>query len=291
MPFTDAWHRFRIAISVLQTPDALFRMAHEAVEDLAADEVIYAELRFAPLGHLAGGLAADEVMEAVTAGIAAGEAATGCIARTIVCGIRENPTEESSEAARLAAAWAGRGVVGFDLAGNEYDFGPELHVGAFRIVADAGLGITVHAGEMAGPESVAKAIQAAAPHRIGHGMHLIDDCTIEDGGISTLGPTARLVLDTGLPLEVSVTSNACLGVPVPQHPVRMLFDAGFKVSVNPDDRTITTTTAAREYELWRTHHGFTDVEFRLINLTAAEAAFCDESTRGDIRERIAAGWI
>jgi adenosine deaminase len=290
MELARAWKRFELVIASLQTAAGLRRVAREAVEDLAAEGVIYAELRFAPLNHLAGGLNPDEVMAAVTAGLAAGEQATSCIARTIVCGIRENSPAESVAAAHLAVSWKDRGVVGFDLAGNEFDFGAELHRDAFEVANRGGLGITVHAGEMAGPESIANALEAAHPDRIGHGMHLIDDCLVEEGRIVGMGPVAGMVRDSGIVLEVCVTSNSCLGTPVPGHPVRMFYEAGFPVTVNPDDRAITTTTVEGEYQLWRSVHGFSDDDFRVVNLAAARAAFCDPPTRRRLEAAVTAGW-
>ncbi len=290
MPFPDAWQRFFVVIELLQSADALHRVAREAVEDLAADGVVYAELRFAPLNHLQAGLSGDDVLEAVTAGLREGEAATGCVARTVVCGIREHDPAESVAAAKLAAQWRDRGVVGFDLAGNEFDYSASLHAAAYEIARDGGLDITVHAGEMAGPESVADALASARPTRIGHGLHLIDDCEVVDGQIRKLGDIAQRVLDEDISLEVCVTSNSCLGTPVSTHPVRMYRDAGFKLSVNPDDRAITTTTVAREYELWRDHHGFTSAEFLDINLQAVDAAFCDDAMKADLRAKIEQGW-
>jgi adenosine deaminase len=290
MSIEAAWQRFYLVIDVLQTSQALRRVAREAVEDLAADGVVYAELRFAPLGHLAGGLSPDEVMTVVTAGLAEGERATGCAARIIVCGIREDGPSQSIAAAELAVAWKDKGVVGFDLAGNEFEFGADLHAGAFSIARAGGIGVTVHAGEMAGLDSIATALQAAAPTRIGHGLRLIDDCEVVGGRVLSLGPIATRVRDAGLMMEVRVTSNSCLGTPIADHPVRMYRDAGFVVSVNPDDRAITTTTVSREYDLWRDVHGFTSAEFRDINLQAVEAAFCDETTKAKLRALVAAGW-
>ena len=283
MPFDEAWQRFYVAIAVLQTSESLRRVAREAVVDLAADGVGYAELRFAPLNHLSGGLSGDEVLEAVVTGLAEGQADTGCIARAIVCGIRENDPAESLAAAQLAVRWQDRGVVGFDLADNEFDFMASLHADAYRVARDGGLGITVHAGEMAGPDSIADAIAAASPTRIGHGLRLIDDCRVVDGRISDLGAIAQQVFDEGIALEVCVTSNSCLGTPIESHPVRMFRDAGFRLSVNPDDRAITTTTVENEYRLWREIHGFTAEEFAAINTQAIEDAFCDDATKQELR--------
>jgi adenosine deaminase len=133
---------------------------------------------------------------------------------------------------------------------------------------------------MAGVESVAAAL-TVEPDRIGHGWHLADDLD---------GPVAAEVRDRGLPLEVCVTSNACLGLPVEDHPVRRLRDAGFVVTVNPDDRNITTTTTSRELALWAEHHGFTDAELADAQQAAVAAAFCDEATRARVADRVSAGW-
>ncbi len=291
MAFEEAWQRFHVVIAVLQSGDALRRVAREAVEDLADDGVVYAELRFAPFNHLRGGLDPDDVLEAVIQGLSEGEEATGCIARLIVCGLREEDPERSRAAARLAVDWKGRGVVGFDLAGNEFDFGVDAHVDAFQIARQGGLGITVHAGEMAGVDSIEAALEHVRPDRIGHGLHLMADLQVDDGQVPRLGPVAQSIATDNLMLEVCVTSNSCLGTPPAQHPVRLFHDAGIAVSVNPDDRAITTTTVAAEYELWRQLHGFTDEEFRSINVRALEAAFADEATKAKLRPILTAGWI
>jgi adenosine deaminase len=280
MAFDEAWARFHLVIGLLQDGDGLRRVAREAVEDLAADGVVYAETRFGPLSHLDGGLVREEVLDQVTAGLAEGEEATGTVARLIVCGIRENGPDEAVAAARLAADWSDRGVVGLDLAGAEVGFPADDYIEAFEIAAEAGLGRTVHAGEMDGVDSVRRAL-TLDPDRIGHGRRLADDPD---------GPAAAEVRERGLPLEVCVTSNASLGLPVDEHPVRRLVEAGFTVTVNPDDRAITTTSTSRECALWADHHGFTDVELGACQLAAIEAAFCDETTRATLGARIEAAW-
>ena len=280
MPFPDAWARFHLVIRLLQDADSLRRVAREAVEDVAADGVVYLETRFGPLSHRRAGLTADDVMAAVADGLAEGEAATGTVARMIVCGIREDGPELGLEAARLAVAWADRGVVGYDIAGAEPDHPAADFAQAYALAADGGLGRTVHAGEMDGLDSIASAL-TVNPDRIGHGWRLADDLD---------GPVASEVRERGLPLEVCVTSNACLGLPVPEHPVRRLADAGFVVTVNPDDRAITTTTTSHELALWAEHHGFTDAELAAAQHAAVAAAFCDGATRADIAQRVTDGW-
>jgi len=279
-PFEDAWQRFHLVIRLLQDADSLRRVAREAVEDVAVDGVVYLETRFGPLSHRRAGLSADDVLAAVADGLADGERATGTAARMIVCGIREDGPELGVEAARLAAAWADRGVVGYDIAGAEPGHPAADFAEAYRLAGEAGLGLTVHAGEMDGLDSIASAL-TVQPDRIGHGWRLVDDLE---------GPVATEVRQRGLPLEVCVTSNACLGLPVDQHPVRRLKDAGFVVTVNPDDRAITTTTTSRELALWAEHHGFTDDELADVQRAAVAAAFCDDGTRARIAERVDAGW-
>lgn len=280
MAFPEAWARFHLVIRLLQDAGSLRRVAREAVEDVAADGVVYLETRFGPLSHLRSGLGPDEVMAAVVAGLAEGEAATGTVARLIVCGIREDGPTSAADAARLAVAWADRGVVGYDIAGAEVGHPAAEYAEAYLIAGEGGLGRTVHAGEMDGVASVASAL-TVDPDRIGHGWRLADDLE---------GPVATEVRDRGLPLEVCVTSNACLGLPVEDHPLRRLVAAGFVVTANPDDRAITTTTTSRELALWAAHHGFTDPELAAVQRAAAGAAFCDEATRAAVAARLTEGW-
>jgi adenosine deaminase len=280
MPFEDAWARFYLVIRLLQDAESLRRVAREAVEDVAVDGVVHLETRFGPLSHRRDGLTSEEVMAAVVDGLAEGEAATGTSARLIVCGIREDGPELGIEAARLAVAWADRGVVGYDIAGAEPGHPAADFAEAYAIAADGGLGTTVHAGEMDGLDSIASAL-TLRPDRIGHGWRLVDDLD---------GPVATEVRERGLPLEVCVTSNACLGLPVDEHPVRRLHDAGFVVTVNPDDRAITTTSTSRELALWAEHHGFTDAELAAVQQAAVAAAFCGDGLRAQLAEKVAAGW-
>jgi len=289
MELAEAFSRFDFVISVMQTEDAIRRVAHEAVDDLAADGVVYAELRFAPLAHTTGGLTGDAVIAAALDGIS-GSVGSGCDARLIACGLRNLDPSVSLAAARLAAGWAGRGVVGFDLAGGEVGFPASAHRAAFDIARDAGLGITVHAGEMDGVDSVADALDSALPDRIGHGWRLIDDCVVDNDRILELGPVARRVRDGRIPLEICLTSNACLGQPVESHPAKALSDAGFVLSLNPDDRSITTTSTSREHDLAARVLGFSSVELAAVNERAAVAAFLPAHERDALAEAVRAGW-
>lgn len=268
----DAWRRFALVIDVLDDAEALRRVAAEAVEDLALDGVVHAEVRFAPLSHGAAGLSGDDAVAAVVQGLDDGTTATGTTAGLVVCGLREQGPERVAAAVDLAVRWAGRGVVGVDLAGPEAGFPADDHADAFRRAGDAGLGVTIHAGEMDGVDSVRRAL-SCSPDRLGHGWRLVDDCRVVDGEIVDLGPVAAAVHDSGLVLEVCVTSNECLGLPVDQHPAPLLAGAGFRLTANPDDRTITTTTTSREHALLVDVLGFDDDALDAAQHVALAAAF------------------
>jgi adenosine deaminase len=285
----EAFSRFDLVGSVLQRADALRRVAAEAVEDLAADGVVHAELRFAPLLHTFGGLDPRQVLEAVTAGLDDGQRETGLDARVIVCAMRDQPAAVSLQAAEAALAFAGR-VVGFDLAGLEPGHLAEDHAVALARAADGGLGITVHAGEMDGPHQIASALASCRPDRIGHGWRIIDDCEVLDGRIVELGATATALRDAQIPLEICLTSNASLGRPVKDHPLMLLADAGFRVGLNPDDRSITTTTARREFQLAETELGVSRVMQAAMTERAAAAAFVEETRRAELVAEVRRGW-
>lgn len=290
MPFVEAFSRFDLVGMVLQTPEALTRVGREAVEDLAADGVIHAELRFAPMLHTLQGLTALQVIEAVDAGLAEAAATTGLDARLIVCAMRDQPEEVSIQAVQAAIDSGCNRVVGVDLAGGEVGHPAAEHAGAFALARKAGLGITIHAGEMDGVHQIASALDTCTPDRIGHGWRIIDDCLVEDGRIVALGPTATALRASSAPLEICLTSNACLGMPVADHPVRLLRDAGFRVTLHPDDRAITTTSARRELELAVAHHGFNRHDLAHAMERAAVGAFLPDAERAALVERVRVGW-
>lgn len=288
IPVAEAFTRFDLVTGSMQDTEALHRVAVEAVEDLAADGVIHAEFRFAPMLHTDRGLEPEAVIDAVSAGLDDGQAATGLDARIIVCAMRDQPASVSMRAFDAAIAVGGR-VAGVDLAGLEMGHPATDHAAAFERASDAGLGITIHAGEMDGPHQVAAAL-ACGPARIGHGWRVIDDCTVVDGRITALGPTATALRDSGALLEICLTSNASLGKEVSDHPVRMLADAGFRVGLNPDDRSITTTSSRREFRLAEELLGFTPAELAAASERAAVAAFVDDTRRAQLVAQVRDGW-
>jgi adenosine deaminase len=262
---------FDHTIALLQTADAIARVARESILDLAADGAVYAELRFAPLLSTRRGLAPEDIIEAALGGIAEGCAESGIVGGLIVDALRSEPGSE--EAARAAARFAGGGVVGFDLAGPEAGYPPEDHLPAIDLARAAGLGITLHAGESAGVASVAAALRCGAD-RLGHGIEIVDDCIVERGEIVGLGPVATEVHRRRIPLEVCPTSNlATKPMLAADHPVGMLHRAGFAVTINTDNRLMSRTSMSRELDLVRVHHGFTVADLAAVTRTAVLSGF------------------
>ena len=257
--------------------------------DLASDGVIYAEIRFAPTLHLERGLTPSQVLDAALVGIRSGAAAAGIEARVIVDAMRQNA--DSADVARVAAGFRGRGVVAFDLAGPEAGFPASLHREACGLARDAGLHLTLHAGEGDGVASVADALDCGA-ERLGHGVRIAEDVAWEGEEAAGFGPTAALVREHGITLEVCPTSNLDTKAfpSMSEHPVGRLHRAGFKVTLNTDNRLMSGTSMSREFALVADHHGFGLEDLRAITLQTIESAFCDRETRARLRERVEDGY-
>jgi adenosine deaminase len=282
---------FAHTVGVMQSYDALRRVAREAVEDQAADGVVYAEERFAPELHQSGGLSLQQAVDAVLAGLAEGEAAAAEQGRTIragllLCAMRQS--DRADEVAALALANRDRGVLGFDIAGPERGF-PAGELGAaFALLRAARFPVTVHAGEAVGAESVDQAVDVGAL-RLGHGIRLMDDITVPaDGGAPRLGRLAHWVRDRRIALEVCPTSNLQTGgaASVAAHPVTTLLRLGFAVTVNTDNRLQSRTSLSRELHLLVTEAGWTLDDVRTVTLTAARHAFVHEDERQHLIDRV-----
>lgn len=280
---------FEHTVAVMQTPDALERIAREAVEDWHASGVVYGEVRFAPSLHMKEGLSRATVIEAVLRGLASGSEETGVRSGLIIDAMRQEG--DSAEVAREAAAYRDRGVVGFDLAGPEAGFPASRHAEALEIAGNAGLHITIHAGEAAGPESILDALECGA-ERIGHGVRVVEDAVVRDGRIVSLGAVAQRVYDERVPLEICPWSNVHTGAArsPAEHPVGPLYRRGFTVTLSPDNRLMSATSMVKEFEFVVGHHGFTLSDLRAVTLAATEAAFCDDATRREVRDRVEAGY-
>ncbi len=277
---------FEHTIAVMQDADALERVAYEAVVDLAADGVIYVESRFSPLLHLEGGLEPAAVIEAVASGMRLGAAETGVEWGLIIDALRH--MHDSEMVAHLALGHRSQGVVGFDIAGPEAGFPPDRHVAAFRAARAGGLRITIHAGESGGSHgvaNVASAMDVCAAERIGHGIEIIDDCVVRDEEIVALGPVASRVRDRRLPLEVCPSSNmATSGLEPHRHPLGLLYRAGFNVTLNTDNRTMSATTLSAEMEFARSHHGFGIDDLARVTRAGLDAAFCPWEVKAELWE-------
>lgn len=280
---------FEHTIGVMQTRSAIERVAYESGLDLSLDGIIYAELRFAPSLNTALGLAHEDAIEAALLGMERAASETGIVMRLIVDAMRNEP--DSIAAAKAAVRFADAGVVGFDLAGPEYGFPADDHIAACHLARDNGLGLTIHAGEADGPESINRAITGCGATRIGHGIRIVDDLEIRDGEVQRMGAIATLVRDKQIALEVCPTSNLhTLGIASGDHPLGLLARSGFNLTLNTDNRLMSGITLTDEFSFAATHHGFGVTDFERVTVAALDAAFIDDSVRAPLRSVVAAGY-
>jgi adenosine deaminase len=260
-------------ISVMQTADALERIAFEFMEDMYHDGVVYTEVRFAPVYHTERGLTRDEVVVAVVAGLERGERTYGVEWGLIICAMRH--MSNSLEAAELAIRHREIGVVGFDLAGGEDGFPPKKHVEAFQAIERANFYITIHAGEAYGPESIWQALQYCGAHRLGHATRLRDDIQVLPDGSLKLGSLAQYILDRRIPMEMCLLSNLHTGActSLEEHPFGTFFRSGFRVCLNTDDRLMSNTTMTQETVLATELFDLSLLELEKLSLNAIKSAF------------------
>ncbi len=260
-------------IAVLQTEEALERVAYEQVQDVAQDGVVYLETRFAPVFHTRKGLTHQQVVSAVLKGLERGKKDFGVTSGLIICAMRN--MDVSLEMAELAVDFRERGVVGFDLAGEEGGYPPKKHVDAFHYIQRQNFNITIHAGEGFGKESIWQAIQYCGAHRIGHGTRLIDDIAIADGKVAKLGDLAQYVLDKRIPLEICLLSNVQTGAArsLEEHPFKILYAEKFRVTLNTDNRLMSNTTMSKEFVAAADTFGLTLDDFEKITINAMKSAF------------------
>jgi adenosine deaminase len=264
---------FQHTIAVMQTEEALERVAYEQAEDLSKDGVVYFETRFAPIFHTGKGLTHQQVVAAVLKGLGRGERDFGVRSGLIICAMRN--MNVSLEMAELAVDFRQRGVVGFDLAGEEGGHPPKKHVDAFHYIQRENFNITIHAGEGFGKESIWQAIQYCGAHRIGHGTRLIDDIAVADGRAVKLGDLAQYVLDKRIPLEICLLSNVHTGATptLEQHPFKILYQEKFRVTLNTDNRLMSNTSMTREFEAAVNTFGLTLDDLEKITINAMKSAF------------------
>jgi adenosine deaminase len=274
---------FAHTIAVMQTEEGLERVAYEQAEDLHKDGVVYFETRFAPLFHTRKGLTHQQVVAAVLKGLARGQRNFGVRSGLIICAMRNMNMNVSLEMAELAVDFRARGVVGFDLAGEEGGYPPKKHVDAFHYIQRENFNITIHAGEGFGKESIWQAIQYCGAHRIGHGTRLIDDIAVADSGVVKLGDLAQYVLDKRVPLEICLLSNVHTGATpsLEQHPFRILYKEKFRVTLNTDNRLMSNTSMTREFEAAAQTFRLTLEDFEKLTINAMKSAFLPYGQRCD----------
>jgi adenosine deaminase len=291
---------FDVTTAVMQTAAGLERIAREFVLDLAADGVIYGEIRWAPEQHLARGLNLDEVVEAVQRGLDAGVSEVAATGRSIRVGQLVSAMRHADrglEIAQLALRHRDNGVVGFDIAGAEAGFPAGRLRDAFDLLAQEFLPVTVHAGEADGIDSIKGALFDGRALRIGHGVRIAEDITTEredeEGSYVTLGRVAQWVKDREIALEIAPSSNLqtnAAGTELIDHPFDLLYQLGFRVTVNTDNRLMSRTSLSRELFLLAETFGYDVDDFEVFQLNAAAAAFLPLEDREDLADQISAGF-
>jgi adenosine deaminase len=278
---------FRHTVALLQTRDAIERVAAECVEDLAADNVVYAEVRFAPELSTEGGLTLDEVVSAILEGFREGEHRVRLQGRRIamkflVSAMRQ--AARSVEAAELAVRHRDEGVVGFDIAGPEAGFPPTKHLDAFQLIQRENFHVTIHAGESFGLPSIWEALQWCGAERLGHGVRIVDDITVRPDGSTELGRLAALVRDRRVPLEMCPTCNVQTGAAasIEQHPIDLLRRLRYRVTVNTDNRLMSGVTMTSEFQALTEAFGIGLDEMEWLTTNAMKSAFAPFDERLEI---------
>lgn len=260
----DYLRAFDVTLSVMQTYDSLVRTAFELAEDAALENVRYMEVRYSPILHQQKGLTLGAIVQAVLEGLRLAERAYNIKTGVILCGMRHISPDISLRLADLTVAFKNKGVVGYDLAGAEENFPAKRHKDAFGRVLQNNINCTLHAGEAYGPESIHQAIHLCGAHRIGHGVRLIED-----------GDLLNYVNDHRIPLECCPSSNLQTKAvkKMADHPIRLFYDMGLRVTVNTDNRMVTDTSVSREYQVIHEELGFTLDEIKELILMGFKSAF------------------
>ena len=255
---------FDITLSVMQELEALYRIAYELAEDAAEENVWYMEVRFSPILHIRRGLKLTTIVDAVIEGLQDAEKKFNIKTGIIICGMRNINPETSLILAELSVAYKNKGVVGFDLAGQEENYPAENHKEAFYIIRKNNINTTAHAGEAYGPESIHQAIHSCGTHRIGHGTRLYED-----------GDLLNFVNDHRIPIEACLTSNIQTGAAssYETHPFRFYYDYGLRITLNTDNRLVSDTTVTKELYLAAKYLNLNLDDIKSIILDGFKSAF------------------
>lgn len=271
---TDFLKGFEPTCAVMQTGEALERVAYEMMEDMKNDGVCYVETRFAPIYHMEKGLYLDDTVKSVLKGLERGKKDFGVGYGLILCAMR-NMTN-ALEIAELAVNFRNSGVVGFDLAGEEGGYPPKKHIDGFHFIQRENFNITIHAGEDFGKESIWQAIQYCGAHRIGHATHLKEDIALDEhGNVAGFGDLAQYILDKRIPLEICLLSNLHTGAidKIENHPFGILFKEKFRVTINTDDRLMSNTSMTNEFLIAVENFDLNLDDIEKITLNSMKSAF------------------
>lgn len=272
--------------AVMQTAESVSRIAYEAAEDLANDGVSYAEIRYDAGLSTTKGLTRGDVVEAMLDGYSRAMRDHGIVVYAITTALRH--LADSVDAVQAAIPFVGKGVVAFDLAGPEKGFPPDAHLEACRLARQAGLGLTLHAGEGDGVHAMWRAIALCGAQRLGHGVHIVDDTDFDGYELSQLGAFARRVRDHRIPLEIAITSNLHTSSfdTADVHPFGALFRSGFNVALNTDNRLMSNVTMSSEYRLAAESFDLSLLDLGEITENAILAGFGDWPTRRRLLETV-----
>lgn len=277
---------FAHTVGVMQTYSSIRRVAQECAEDLAADGVVYAEIRFAPEFHTDHGLSLDDTIEAVLDGFAKGSAGTDLTIRVICSAMRH--LSQSLEVAQAAVRWRDQGVVGFDIAGPEDGFPPDDHLLAFQHCHRENFHITIHAGEAYGPGSIWKALQWCGAERLGHGIRIMEDMEVDDDGDRQIGRLAHYVRDRRVALEICPTSNVNTGVvdTIADHPIDELIQLRFRVTLNTDNRLMSGVSMSSEMAALVEAFGYDWARLRWLTVNGMKSSFLPFRERLNLIEQV-----
>ncbi len=269
----DYLEAFDHTVAVMQSAEAIERVAAESVEDLAVDGIVYAEIRFAPEQHLRGGLTLDEVVEAAAAGVRRASVGRPIVVGLLLAAMRQ--AARSVEIAELAVRHRDSGVFGFDVAGPEKGYPPTRYLDAFQLIAHENFHFTIHAGEAFGLPSIWEALQWCGAERLGHGVRIVDDITVQPDSRATLGRLAAYVRDQRIPLEMCPTSNVDTGTvaSLADHPIDLLKRLRFRVTLNTDDRLMSNITLSDEFANMVATFGWDLADMEWLTLNAIKSAF------------------
>jgi adenosine deaminase len=264
---------FDHTVAVMQNAAAIERVAAEEVEDLAADGIVYAEVRFAPEQHLREGLTLDQVVEAAAAGVHRASEGRPIVAGLLLSAMRQ--AARSVEIAELAVRHRDAGVLGFDVAGPEAGYPPTRYLDAFQLIAHENFHFTIHAGEAFGLPSIWEALQFCGAERLGHGVRIADDIVTQPDGRIALGRLAAYVRDRRIPLEMCPTSNVDTGAVarLEDHPIDLLKRLRFRVTLNTDNRLMSQISLSDEFARMAETFGWDLADMEWVTLNAIKSAF------------------